>query len=185
MTEVFKDVEPNSWSTPAIQYVYSNGIMTGISETEFDPEGIMNRGMLITVIWEMEGQPAAAGAAPFKDLTEDYYKVAAAWGHENGIILGYSNTQYGPEDPVTREQLCAILFRYAQFKGRDTSARGDLSKFADASKVEPYAQNAVAWAVGAGLIQGSNDYGKLNLNPKDEATREMVAAVLYRYSTSG
>ncbi|MBQ6676654.1 MAG: S-layer homology domain-containing protein, partial [Clostridia bacterium] len=185
VTKKFKDVDPSMWSAPAIQYVFDQGLMTGVSEDEFDPEGEMTRGMIITVIWKMEGKPAASGKAPFKDLTEDWYKTAANWGYENGIILGYSDDIYAPGQAVTREQLCAILFRYANFKGKDTSARGNLSGFGDASKVSPYAQNAVSWAVASGIIKGSNDYGKLYLRPADDATREQVAAVLMRYNTMG
>ncbi|MBQ6678148.1 MAG: S-layer homology domain-containing protein [Clostridia bacterium] len=182
-SEIFKDVKKDDWFCPYVNYAYGSGLMNGVAKDLFDPDGAMNRAMLVTVLWRVEGTPAA-GATPFTDLKESWYADAVGWAYENGIVKGTSTTTFSPDDPLTREQIAAILFRYAGTKGYDTSARGDLSKFPDRSSVSAYAVESMEYAVGSGLITG--DVGKngvLILSPQGNATRAQVAAILQRFLT--
>ncbi|MBQ7475121.1 MAG: S-layer homology domain-containing protein, partial [Clostridia bacterium] len=178
----FDDVADTDWFAPYVDYAYENGLMLGVSDNLFDPNGVVTRGMIITIIWRLEGSPTE-GTAPFKDLKEDWYKSAIAWGYKNGIVKGYSDTQYAPDEPVTREQFCAIFFRYTEFKGESTSARGNLSAFPDADKISDYAKESVSWAIGSGLITGDNRNGVKYIDPNGSTTRAQAATILTRYCT--
>jgi len=158
-----------------------NKLFEGTSGTTFSPETTMTRGMLVTVLWRLDGSPAAADAG-FADLSQEWYKAAVGWAAANGIVDGYGNGKFGPEDAVTREQTAAILWRYAKYKGRDVSVGEDtnLLSYGDASDISEYAVPAFQWACGAGIIEGSG--GKLT--PADTATRAQVAAVLRRFCRS-
>ena len=141
----------------------------------------MTRAMLVTVLWRYEGEPQVGGT-PFSDVrATDWYAAQIAWAAHNGVVNGTGNGKFDPEGMVTREQMAAVLYRYAQQKGFDTSARGDLSAFADSGAVSPWATEAMRWAVGSGLIGGSTSGGKLLLHPGDGATRAEVAAILVRF----
>ena len=182
-SEIFRDVQKDDWFCPYVTFAYRSGLMNGVAKDLFDPDGAMSRAMLVTVLWRVEGTPAA-GATPFTDLKESWYADAVCWAYENGIVKGTSKTAFSPDDPLTREQIAAILFRYAGAKGLDTSARGDLSKFPDRTSISAYAVESMEYAVGSGLITGDvGKNGKLILSPQGNATRAQVAAILRRFLT--
>ena len=138
----------------------------------------MNRAMLATVIYRMAGSPAGAAKAPFTDVAAaDWFADAVAWAYENGVVKGMSATSFAPLQEITREQLAAILYRYAQYRKLDTDASAKLNSFTDADSVSAYASEALGWAVSEGLINGAS--GKLM--PKGDATRAQVAAILHRF----
>ena len=140
----------------------------------------MTRGMLVTVLWRMEGSPAVTGANPFDDVASGkYYENAVIWAAKNGIVGGYSAAAFGPEDKITREQLATILYNCAKYKGCDVSVGQDTNILAynDMAQISEYALPAMQWACGAGLIHGSDG----NLMPKDSAQRCQVAAILHRF----
>ena len=139
----------------------------------------MNRAMLVTVLWRLDGKPAAEQAAAFADVEKgSYYADAVAWANANGIVKGYSETQFAPNDKVTREQLAAILYRYAQFKGYDVSKAADLSGYKDFSQISAYAVDNMKWAAGAGIVNGRTAD---TLAPQGESTRAEVATMLMRF----
>lgn len=173
----FADVKVGDWFYESVRYVYEKGLMSGTDSDRFSPEQSTSRAMLVAMLWRLAGQPAGNGAAPFTDVTANaYYAEAAVWAAENGIIKGYGDNRFGPNDPVTREQLAAILYRYAQVKRQDTAKAGDLSVFAD--QPSDWAAEPVRWAVGAGLLSGK---GGGVLDPTGNATRAETAAMLMRY----
>lgn len=172
----FSDVGAGDWYYEAVQYVYNRGMMTGAAPERFLPEGTATRAMIVTILHRLEGSPAAAPAR-FLDVPADqYYAGAVAWAAENGIFTGVSDTAFVPDAPITREQLAAVLWRYAAWKGLDVSRRGDLSGFPDGAQVSPYAVQAMAWAVDTGLINGVSGY----LQPGGSATRAQTAVILMR-----
>ena len=174
----FKDVAAASWYYGSVAYAYMNGLFTGTSDTSFSPAQTMTRGMLVTVLWRMAGSPSAAGSAAFTDVAAGaYYAKAVAWASANKLVTGYDTATFAPEDTVTREQLAAILYRYAQLKAYDVTSSAALTAFSDASGVSAWAADALRWAVGAGLISGSDGA----LLPQDGAQRCQVAAVLQRF----
>ena len=175
----FTDVSRNDWFYGDVSYVYENGIMDGVSAETFAPNATLTRGMIVTILYRMENKPAVTGASKFTDVdANEWYGAPVAWAVENGIVTGYSETTFGPNDPVTREQLAAILYRYAVYKGMSAVTREqNLSRFTDADQISAYAVPAMNWAVGKGLINGAD--GKLS--PKASATRAQVAAIIHRY----
>ncbi len=173
----FADVYSKDWYASAVSYVLENKLMNGVSETAFSPNGTMNRAMLVTVLWRYDGT-MAEGEIPFTDVPDgQWFTDAVRWSYEHKIVNGVGKDRFAPFAPVTREQIVTILYRYATTKGFDTSSRGDLSAFSDEKQVSSYALEAMQWAVGEGLINGSN--GKLL--PKDDATRAQVAAIVMRF----
>jgi len=173
----FGDVSMGDWFFEEVAYVYNAGLMSGTSETVFSPSGTTTRGMIVTILHRMEGKPDGTGT--FSDVASgDYYAKAVAWAADNGIVSGYGNGRFGPGDAITREQLAAILYRYAQNCGRNMERSGDLSAFADEDKVSAYAVQAMQWAVGEGLISG---VGSGMLDPAGTATRAQAAAILSRF----
>ncbi len=175
----FTDVHSGDWYFPYVKYVYENGLFSGMSETTFEPNTAMTRAMFVTVLWAKEGKPEN-GKSDFKDLTSDWYKTAVNWAAANGIVGGYDSDHFGPNDPVTREQMAAIMYQYAKFKGYDTEASGSLEKFKDASEVASYAETAMKWAVGHKLIAGTDK----GLEPTGNATRAQVAVVLQAFNNN-
>ncbi len=174
---VFGDVQNNAWYSEAIAYVYNKGMMNG-TEKGFEPNSATTRAMIVTMLHRLNGTPAA-GLAGFADVAGgQWYSEAVAWAAANGVVNGYSDTKFAPNEEITREQLAAILYRYTQFKGLDVSAKGDLSGFADGAAVSGWAQEAVQWAVGAGLLNGNADG---TLAPAAGATRAEVAMILMRF----
>lgn len=174
----FVDVLPTDWFYEAVQYVFEKGLMLGVSDTEFGPNLSTTRGMIVTILYRMEGEPEAA-ASPFTDVEPGlWYSDAIGWGAANDIVNGYGDGRFGPNDQITREQMAAIFFRYAQYKGYDVTARADLSGYADADQISPYAVEAMQWAVGVKLIGGMTAD---TLAPKGQATRAQVATMLMRF----
>ena len=175
----FTDVKEGEWYYPDIRYVCSTGLMTGTSATTFSPDMFTTRGMIVTILYRLEGSPAVSGAAPFGDVpTGQYYSEAVAWASANGIVKGYDTGLFGPDDVITREQLAVILYGYARYKGLDVTVSGDLSGFADSASVSAWAADGLKWANGQGLINGKN--GNL-LDPAGTATRAEAAAILSRF----
>ena len=175
----FVDVDRNSWYNDAVQYVFDKGMMNGTSDTTFSPMAPTTRGMIITMLYRLEGQPAFTGTPTFKDVPAgEWFTDAVAWGTENGIIKGYSAEKFGPMDPITREQMAAILHRYAAFKSYDLSADADLNKFVDANQTGAWAVEDVRWANAHSLITGLEDN---RLAPKNNAVRAQVATILMRF----
>lgn len=175
----FTDVTEKDWFFDAVEYVYENGMMSGTGNNKFSPNTTTTRGMIVTILHRMEGTPTAAGAA-FSDVPEgQWYTAAVAWASANSIVNGYGNDKFGPNDTITREQMAAILYRYVQYKGYDDAINGDISSFADGSKVSKFAVDAMNWAIGAGLISG---VGNNTLAPTGSATRAQVATILMRFS---
>lgn len=176
VSEIFTDVPANHWAQAAIQYVYDNGLMTGVSDTAFAPEATTTRAMIVSMLARMENVTSAADAG-FADVTaSDWYATAVNWAAANGIVNGISDDTFAPNDPITREQLAAMLMNYAQWKGQDTSARADLSDYTD--QPSTWAEDVVSWAVAEGLLAGVTDD---QLQPQGQATRAQVAAILERF----
>jgi len=177
----FADVKSNSWYYDAVRYVYFNGLMNGITADTFEPNTPMSRAMLVTVLWRLDGSPAPSDKAPFTDLKQAWYKDAVAWAYENGVVTGTSADKFSPNVNITREQMAAILYRYSDYKGYDTSARTDISSYPDAGRVHDYAFAAFAWANAEGLITGTTENGTTILAPRASATRAQVATILMRF----
>ena len=175
----FTDISEKDWFYGDVMFVYENGLMLGTSKTLFSPHGTAMRGMMATILWRMEGSPVPKGKNSFTDVEAGkWYADAITWTTENGIFAGYGKDKFCPDDPITREQLAAIFYRYADYKGYDLTVKGDLDKFKDADKITDYAKTAMQWAVGSGLVKGKS----CNLlDPQGTATRAEIAAMLHRF----
>lgn len=174
----FTDVSENDWFYGAVQYVYDNDMMNGVSDTSFAPNSNLTRAMMAAVLYNLEDQPTQADST-FTDVVEgSWYADAVNWAAANDIVSGYGDGIFGPNDNITREQMAAILYRYAEYKGYDVSAVGDLSQFNDADSVSEWANEVMSWAVGAGLINGMGDG---SVAPQGTATRAQVATVLMNF----
>ena len=175
----FADVPSGSWYYDDIAYVYDAGLMTGLTATAFGPNLSTTRGMIVTILWRMENEPTAKHGCPFADVRRgSYYEQAIAWASENGIVTGFDASTFAPDRAITREQLAAILFRFAAYRGMDAvTLRENLSSFQDQAAISAYAVSALNWAVGEGLMQGTGD----KLEPTGNATRAQVAAMLRRF----
>ena len=175
----FTDVSEKDWFYGDVMFAYENGLMIGTGNAQFRPHGTATRGMMATILWRMAGSPAPKGNSSFTDVEAGtWYTDAITWTAENGIFLGYGNNKVGPNDSITREQLAAIFYRYADYKGYDLTVKGNLDKFKDADKITDYAKTAMQWAVGSGLVKGKS--GNL-LDPQGTATRAEIAAMLHRF----
>lgn len=175
----FADVANDAWYADAVQYVYEKGMMNGTSATMFQPDATTTRGMIVTMLYRLEGEPDAT-ASSFADVAADeWYADAVGWAAANGVVNGVSETAFAPDDPITREQMAAILYRYAEEKGYDVTAGGmALNEYTDAAQISAYAQTAMQWANAEGLITGNT---ATTLNPQGEATRAEVATILMRF----
>ena len=175
----FTDVSEKDWFYNDAMFVYKNGLMLGTSKTLFGPHGTVTRGMMATILWRMEGSLAPKGENSFTDVEAGrWYADAITWTTENGIFAGYSKDKFGPDDPITREQLTAIFYRYADYKGYKLTVTGNLDKFEDADKITDYAKTVMQWAVGNRLIKGKTEN---LLDPQGTATRAEIAAMLHRF----
>ena len=175
----FVDVADSDWYADAVQYVFANGLMAGTSDTTFSPNATTTRAMIVTILYRLEGTPAVTGTTAFTDVAAgQYYADAVAWAAQNGIVSGTSATTFSPDGVITREQMAAILYRYAQHKDYDVTAKADLSVFTDAAQVSTYATDAMAWANASGLISGTS---ATTLSPAGSATRAQVATILMRF----
>lgn len=176
----FRDVLKTDWFYKDVQFVAENKLMLGTDSTNFSPKATVTRAMVATILWRMEGEPAAKQASRFTDVAAGkWYSDAIAWTSENGIFTGYGSGMFGTNDPITREQLATILYRYAQYKACSLTDSAKLSSFADADRVSGYAQTAMQWSVGSGMLKGGTD-GKLL--PQNTATRAELAAILHRFA---
>ena len=175
----FADVSGSDWFYNDVRYVYEKGIMDGTGADRFSPNAPLTRAMIVTILYRMAGSPAMSGVSDFKDVDSNkWFAKAVAWAAANGIVNGYGSGLFGPNDPVTREQLAAILYRYAVYGGMTAvTLEENLGSFADTAQLSAYAIQAMNWAVGQGLINGSGS----NLVPKAQATRAQVAAIIHRY----
>ncbi|MDY4429857.1 S-layer homology domain-containing protein [Evtepia sp.] len=174
----FTDVKSGSWFEDAVDYVYAKGMMTGTSATTFAPNSTTTRAMIVTILYRLENEPTA-GTASFTDVASSaYYAKAVAWAAENGVVTGTTETTFAPNSPITREQMAAILYRYAGLKGYDANQKADLSGYTDAGTISAYASDALAWTNAQGLITGVTD---TTLAPKNSATRAQVATILMRF----
>lgn len=176
----FEDVAESDWFYEDVEYAYLNELFEGTSPTTFAPHTAMTRGMLVTVLYRLEGEPAVTGTNPFDDVERGrYYENAVIWAAENELVGGYGNGKFGPDDDISREQMAAILWRYAKYKGIDVRVGEDTNilSYNDVASVSEYAIPAMQWACGAGLINGDNG----NLMPQGNAERCQVAAILHRF----
>lgn len=174
----FSDVNESDWFFKAVEYVYANGMMNGTDTERFSPAMTASRAMIVTILYRLEDGPAPA-LPEFTDVQSGvWYADAVGWASANGVVSGYGDGRFDPDSPITREQLAVILYRYAQHKGLDVSARSTLDGLTDAGAVSPYASEAMRWAVGSGLISGK---GGGILDPSGSATRAESAAILMRF----
>ena len=174
VSDLFIDIAPDAWYKDAIQYAYDNGLMTGVSATEFDPEATTTRAMIVSILARLENVTTAQ-AAGFADVNDEWYATAVNWAANVGVVNGYEDNTFRPNTAITREQLAAILMNYAAYKGEDVSNRADLATYTD--QPSTWAEEAMQWAVAEGLISGvTND----QLQPQSSATRAQVAAILQR-----
>lgn len=178
-TPTFTDVVEGDWYERDVAYVYEHGLMDGTGSDDFSPSGTTTRAALVTILYRMEGEPAASGTGGFADVAGTaWYAPAVAWAAGNHIVTGTTDTTFSPNQPITREQLAVILYRYAQAKGWDTVASADLSGYRDQGSISAYARDAMAWANGTGLIGGTTS---TTLSPQSTATRAQAAAILHRF----
>ena len=175
----FTDVRESDWFYDDVVFAYENGLFSGTSDTTFSPNTSMTRAMLVTVLYRLEGQPAVNGRSGFSDVQYNgYYEDAVTWAADNGIVNGTSTSTFSPNVNVTREQMAAILYRYAQYKKYNTAASSSLNSFSDHTSVSGYAVASLQWSVAEKLVNGSN--GKLM--PTGNASRAQVAAILHRFA---
>lgn len=175
---VFLDVKETDWFYDDVRYVQENKLMTGTSETEFSPSGATTRGMIVTILWRVEGEPVVEGK-DFDDVGSDaWYSKAVAWASNNQIVSGYSETTFGPNDTATREQLATIMYRYASYKKCDLSKKAKLDKYEDREDISYYAVESIEWANANGIISGTSE---TTISPKDNVLRSQVAAILRRF----
>ena len=163
-------------------YVTDEGIMNGTSSTTFSPLSTTNRAMMVTMLWRMEGSPEVDYELDYTDVAADqYYTEAVRWAASTGIMDGYGDNVFGITNPITREQMATVLYRYAEYKDIEVTASGDLTTFTDGDKTSAWALDAMKWAVGAGLINGVENNA---LNPQGASNRAQVATVLMRYDST-
>ena len=175
----FEDVKENDWFYASVQYVVENKLMNGVTVDKFAPSVPFTRAMLVTVLYRNEGEPAVNKSIPFADVDIGaYYASAVIWAKQNGIVNGVNETEFAPDENITREQIATIMFRYAQYKGMDAVTLEENLHFTDAGEISEYAVSAMNWAVGKGLMKGKST---TTINPKDNATRAEIAAILQRF----
>lgn len=176
----FDDVDEDDWFYDGVRYTNENGIFSGITSSRFEPNTPVTRAMMVAVLYRAEGSPAADTSSKFYDVSpEAYYAQAVVWAEENNIVYGFSETEFGPELNITREQIAAIMERYADYKGQDTDEIGDLTQFADSDEISWWAIENVQWAVGRGIISGK---GNNILDPLGNATRAEIASIIMRFA---
>ena len=175
----FDDVNENDWFYNAVKYTYCNKIMSGFNGNTFSPSSKLTRGMLVTILHNMEGKPKVTGTSKFSDVQNKnmYYYSAVLWASNNKIVNGYTNGKFGANDNITREQLAVMLSNYCKYKGKYKATNANYSKFSDSGKISGFAKTGMNWAVGNKIVNGSN--GKLN--PQGTANRAEAAAMIYNY----
>ena len=182
VTKMFTDVS-HSWADDGIQYCVTHQLMSGIGNDLFGPKLTTTRAQIVQILYNLEGEPKVSGKTPFTDLTDDWYKDAVLWAYQTGVVAGTSSTTFAPDQPVTREQIAVILMEYVTrvLKLERTWTPADLSAFPDAGSVSDWAKDAMADAVGLGLISGASNGGQTLLEPQGSATREQVATILMEF----
>ena len=177
----YQDVQQGDWYYSAVSFAYYNGLMNGVADMLFDPNGTMTRAMLVTVLWRLDGG-SADGTSPYTDVPEGtWYTDGVIWATENGIVNGVGNGKFDPNGTVTREQIATILYRYAAYRGVDVTDRASLDLFTDAGAVSDFARAPMQWAVQTKLISGRLDHKQLYLAPQSGGTRAEVATILMRF----
>lgn len=178
-TKLFSDVKQSDWYYNAVKYMKDNRYMSGTTETTYSPSSKLTRGMLVTILHNMEGKPKVTGTSKFSDVQNKnmYYYSAVLWASNNKIVNGYTNGKFGANDNITREQLAVMLSNYCKYKGKYKATNANYSKFSDSGKISGYAKIGMNWAVGHKIVNGSN--GKLN--PQGTANRAEAAAMIYNY----
>ena len=174
----FEDVPPGAWYESAVRYVYTHGIMEGMSATTFVPGKSLTRAEAVQVLYNLEGQPEGSNSTTFPDLVYEWYKPAIAWAESTGVVDGYEDGTFRPDEPVTRQEFAQMLYDYAAYKDYDLTAEGDLSAFPDGDQVQKWALPAMTWANGNELINGHDDG---TLEPGGTATRAQAASILMRF----
>ena len=175
------DVNPNDWYYTAIKYTYQNGIISGATDTEFRPSAKITRGMIVTILWRMEGSPKVTGVKDFTDVKGQYYYDAVRWAAKKGIVNGYGDGRFGPNANITREQLATILCNYAKYKKKYTSSTVNTSKYKDWNRVSSYARASMQWAIAKGVITGKENGTRVD--PLGTASRGEAAVMIYNYCT--
>jgi len=179
----FSDVRESDWFYSAVEFAIDNGLFNGVDLNRFAPNMAMNRAMLVTVLYRMEGMPSMVSVKNnFSDVKYGKYYYAVLWASQKGVVNGVSANSFAPNDNITREQMATILYRYSAYKNKDVSAVANLAKYPDAGKVSSYAMDALSWANAEGLINGTDIGGVAHLDPKGKATRAQVATILMRYA---
>jgi len=175
----FYDVAGTAWYASAVNYVYSTKLMSGVEDKAFGPNIEATRGQIVTILYRLAGQPAVSGKAPFTDVSaSSYYNSAVAWANAMGIVSGVGNGKFQPAGAITREQMAAIFYRYASYKKYNVSKTTNLSSFDDQWQISSYARTAVAWAVGSGLMNGTD---AKNVSPHTLTSRAVLATSLMRF----
>ncbi len=177
-TATFGDVQESDWFYDDVNYVFTHNLMNGTSSTTFAPQETTTRAMIVTILHRLEGTPSASNAGFSDVMVGQYFTKAVDWAAEKNIVNGYGNGKFGPNDDITREQMAAILYRYAKYKDYDVTKKADCSTFSDADQISDYATDALAWCNAVGLIDGM---GNNMLAPKGNAIRAQVAAILTRF----
>lgn len=172
------DVELNAWYHEAVDYVVEHGIMAGVSTTAFQPNGSLTRGQVVQILHNLEGKPEETAEAPFTDTAGHWALEAIAWAAQNNVVAGYDDGTFGPEKLVTREEFAQMMYNYAKFKGYDLTAGGDLAQFPDAGAISDWAETALSWANGKGLING-HDNG--TIDPQGNTTRAQAASIMKNF----
>jgi len=178
---IFDDVQQNDWFFESVKYVAQNKLMNGVAEDRFAPDDTLTRAMLVTVLYRNVGEPTVNKSIPFADIDlGTWYANAVVWAKQNGIVNGVNETDFAPDNNITREQIAAIMFRYAQYKGYDVSVgeNTNILSYDDFDSISEYAIASMQYAVGSGLMKGKT---ASTLNPKDNATRAEIAAILHRF----
>ena len=175
----FSDVLPYTWYAESVQYMSDHSLMNGVGNNRFDPNGTVTRGMLVTILHRLDGADETVEKSAFEDVpVGSYYEDAINWAAAHGIVGGYSRTQFGPNDSITREQLATILYRYSSYKGFDVSGESTLSAYNDVAEINDYAMKAMRWAEAVGIING---VGNGKLGPQMSASRAQVATMVMRF----
>ena len=175
----FTDLKEDGWYLDSVRYVYFNGMMKGMSETSFEPDTALTRAMYVTMLYRLSGEPSVKVGNVYADVKGDkWYAKAVSWGTENGIVEGFDG-KFSPMDSITREQMAAMMYRYAELNGCDVSASASFDAFSDGSTVSEWAKEEMSWAVASKLIQGHENG---TLEPQGNATRAQAAAVLQRFA---
>ena len=180
---IFDDVSKSDWFYEAIKYGVDNGLFTGLTERTFAPNETLTRGMLVTILWRLDGKPESNQTIHFSDVpASEYFYKAVRWAVQQGVTNGYEDGRFGPNDPVTREQIVVMMYRYAKKNGNAGSLEADLSSFEDREQISGYAEEAVKWALANGIMNGKEIGGKNLLDPKGNATRAEAAKLIMEFS---